>query len=139
MQGQFVNSDINVPILLRLIEMRSQLHKFAILENSFAEVVKLSLVKLPPVGKILKDIGLNFIGRIVICDWFERTVIIKFGKAEKPIEEEVMKMNFICRPKWKVINHFVRLTLEIKVNIKINNNTGSETEENEELRLRNYD
>ncbi|MGP1925735.1 MAG: hypothetical protein ACTS5P_00250 [Candidatus Hodgkinia cicadicola] len=35
--------------------------------------------------------------------------------------------------------HFVRLTLEIKVNIKINNNTGSETEENEELRLRNYD
>ncbi|MGP1925194.1 MAG: hypothetical protein ACTS6A_00370 [Candidatus Hodgkinia cicadicola] len=108
MQGQFVNSDINVPILLRLIEMRSQLHKFAILANSFAEVVKLSLVKLPPVGKISKDIRLNFIGRIVICDRFERSVIIKFGKVEKPIGEEVMKMNFICGSKWKVINHFVR-------------------------------
>lgn len=59
LQGEFVKSDIIVHILLCFGKTKAQLRKDAILENSFAEVAKVSLVKLLPIGEILRDFSGN--------------------------------------------------------------------------------
>ncbi|MGP1918740.1 MAG: hypothetical protein ACTS4V_01805 [Candidatus Hodgkinia cicadicola] len=53
--------------------MKIQPCKVAILENNFAKVIKLSLVKLLPIGKILSIVRLSFTER-GICNRFDGTI-----------------------------------------------------------------
>ncbi|MGP1914207.1 MAG: hypothetical protein ACTS42_00010 [Candidatus Hodgkinia cicadicola] len=59
--------------MLRLTKMKIQPCKVAILENNFAKVIKLSLVKLLPIGKILSIVRLSFTER-GICNRFDGTI-----------------------------------------------------------------
>ncbi|MFP3018976.1 MAG: hypothetical protein ACEY26_00500 [Candidatus Hodgkinia cicadicola] len=58
--GQFVNSDINVTILVLFTKMKLQLCKVANLENRFAIIAKLNWVKLLPIDKFEGETWLHF-------------------------------------------------------------------------------